>query len=64
MKIRVTFFLLTILSCFMLLAQTVEDVTTPQEAPLSSRIILYAMTGLGVLLLFMSFKRSKWGKKS
>lgn len=42
----------------------VQDATEQvQETPTSSKVILFGMTAVAVILLGLSFRNSKWGKK-
>lgn len=40
-----------------------DSTSVNQETPTSSKAILFVMTAAGVILLGLSFRNSKWGKK-
>lgn len=42
---------------------TTQDLTEQPEASTSSKIVLFAMTAAGVILIGLSIRNSKWGKK-
>ncbi len=44
--------------------QNTEQSIQETEPPQSSKVILYSMTAVGVILLALSFRNSKWGRRN
>lgn len=43
--------------------KTAQPVEQPQQPALVNKIVLYGMTAGGVVLLWVAYRRSKWGRK-
>lgn len=56
---------LMVMSAAQLMAQAVADTTAsaPAQPSTSQKLAFYGLTGAGLVLLFLSYKQSKWGRK-